>query len=196
MSKTGPAYPTVYAPDREAWRTWLAEHHALEPGALLVYYKKGSEQPSVTYPEAVQEALCFGWIDTTRRALDAARFVQVFVPRRPTSTWSRLNKTYVEELIRAGRMTPAGLRAIEVAQHNGAWHALEAGESLIVPPDLTAALEANPVARGHFEAFPPSVRKYILTWIHAAKRPETRQKRVEQTVQLAAQNIRARGNRP
>lgn len=186
---------SVYAEDRQAWRAWLERHHATSSRVLLVYYKKGSDQPSVSYPEAVKEALCFGWIDTTRRAVDADRFAQVFTPRKPKSVWSRLNKTYVEELIAEGAMTPAGFAKIEIAKRNGSWAALEASEALTIPDDLARALKANPRARGFFAAFPPSIQKYILTWINSARRPETRRKRIEAAVALAAQNIRARGVR-
>ncbi len=188
--------PTVTAHSRAEWRAWLQEHHASAPGVQLVYFKKGSGVPSVTYPEAVQEALCFGWIDTTRRALDAERFRQLFVPRRPKSGWSRLNKTYVEALTQAGLMAPAGLAAVEAARASGAWDRQDAGESGVIPDDLAAQLAANPAAHLHFAAFPPSIRKYILQWIAEAKRPETRAKRIEETVRLAAQNVRVRGARP
>ena len=160
---------------------------------MLVYFKLGSGVPSVTYPEAVREALAFGWIDTTRYVLDERRYQQVFTPRRSGSPWSRLNKTYVEELQAAGLMTPAGLAVIEAARLDGSWGASEAGENLNVPADLQAALDATPVAARHFAAFPASIRKYILQWIAAAKRPETRANRVRATVEQAAHNVRIRG---
>ena len=188
--------PSVTAHSRAEWRAWLHAHHADAPGVLLVYFKKGSGIPSVSYPEAVQEALCFGWIDTTRRALDEARFSQLFVPRKPKSGWSRLNKSYVEALTRDGLMAPAGLAVVEAARLSGAWDRQEAGESRVVPEDLAAALAASPQAQAHFAAFPASIRKYILQWIHEAKRPDTRAKRIEETVRLAEQNIRVRGARP
>ncbi|ULH14261.1 YdeI/OmpD-associated family protein (plasmid) [Deinococcus sp. KNUC1210] len=187
--------PVVGAKNRAEWRAWLAANHDTQGGVVLVYFKLGSGKPSVTYPDAVREALCFGWIDTTRYALDAERYQQVFVPRRVGSVWSRLNKTYIAELESAGLMTSAGRAKIEAAQQDGSWSRLDAGESLEVPPDLQTALLANAEAAQHFAGFPASIRKYILHWIAEAKRPETRQQRIAQTVEQAAQNIRARGER-
>ncbi|MFB9994598.1 YdeI family protein [Deinococcus oregonensis] len=187
--------PTINAANRAEWRTWLAANHDSRAGVVLVYFKLGSGQPSVTYSDAVREALCFGWIDTTRYALDAERYQQVFVPRRRGSVWSRLNKSYIAELEGAGLMTLAGRTKIEAAQRDGSWTRLEAGESLDVPPDLQTALLATPDANRHFAAFPASIRKYILHWIAEAKRPATRQQRIAQTVEHAAQNLRVRGER-
>ncbi len=163
---------------------------------MLVYFKLNSGVPSVTYPEAVREALAFGWIDTTRYVLDAQRYQQVFTPRRSGSPWSRLNKTYVKELLAAGLMTPAGQATIDAAHLSGTWETSEAGESLSVPADLRAAFDADPLATLHFAAFPASIRKYILQWIAEAKRPETRASRVGATVEQAARNVRIRGGRP
>ena len=191
-----PELERVVARSRGEWRDWLARHHHQRSAVMLVYFKLGSGVPSVTYPEAVREALAFGWIDTTRYALDAERYEQVFTPRRSGSPWSRLNKTYVEELSRAGLMMPPGLAAIEAARLDGSWDASEAGESLTVPDDLRAALDANPAAALHFGAFPASIRKYILQWIAGAKRPETRASRIHATVEQAALNVRIRGGRP
>jgi uncharacterized protein YdeI (YjbR/CyaY-like superfamily) len=191
-----PELKRVVATSRGEWRNWLSQHHLSAQAVMLVYFKLDSGVPSVTYPEAVREALAFGWIDTTRYALDAQRYQQVFTPRRSGSPWSRLNKSYAEELDAAGLMTPAGLAAIEAARLDGSWDASEAGESLSVPADLQAALDANPAAALHFDAFPASIRKYILQWIAGAKRPETRASRVGATVEQAAQNVRIRGGRP
>ena len=191
-----PELERVVAGTRDEWRDWLARHHHSCSAVMLVYFKLGSGVPSVTYPEAVQEALAFGWIDTTRYALDAERYEQVFTPRRGGSPWSRLNKTYVEELSRAGLIMPPGLAAIEAARLDGSWDASEAGESLTVPDDLRAALDANPAAALHFAAFPASIRKYILQWIAGATRPETRASRIDATVEQAALNVRIRGGRP
>ncbi len=186
----------VSAANRAQWRAWLEANHALEVGVILVSYKASSGMPSVTWPEAVREALCFGWIDTTRYTLDAARYQQIFVPRRKGSGWSRLNKSYIEELTAAGLMTPAGQAKIDAAQRDGSWARLEVSESLQIPSDLQTALDASAEAARHFEAFPASIRKYILHWIAEAKRPATRQQRIALTVEKAAQNIRVRGERP
>ncbi|SMB90102.1 YdeI/OmpD-associated family protein [Deinococcus hopiensis] len=188
--------PRVTAASRAAWRAWLQENHRTAAGVVLVYHKVGSGTPSVTYPDAVREALAFGWIDTTRYALDEQRYQQVFAPRRKGSPWSRLNKSYVAELVEAGLMTTAGQAAVDAAKQGGAWNVSEAGESGQVPEDLQLALNANPDAARHFAEFPPSIRKYVLQWIAEAKQPGTRAKRIAQTAEQAAQNLRVRGQRP
>jgi uncharacterized protein YdeI (YjbR/CyaY-like superfamily) len=184
-------FEQFYAKDRQEWREWLAKNHATAPGIWLIYYKKGSGKPRVAYADAVEEALCFGWIDSLANTLDAERSIQLFTPRKPKSPWSKLNKTRVEKLIAQGLMTPAGLEKIEAAKKNGLWSAFDAVEDLIIPPDLTEALAANDTARTYFEAFSNSSKKAILWWIESAKRPETRAKRIEETVRLAAQNLKA-----
>ncbi len=188
--------PLFYAPDRQAWRAWLDEHHATARGVWLVYYKKGSGRPRVDYGDAVEEALCAGWIDSRPNALDAERSTQLFSPRKPRSPWSRLNKRRVESLIAAGLMRPAGLAVVEAARADGSWSAYDATEDLTVPDDLASALAADPAAHANFDLFPPSSKKNILWWISSAKRPETRAKRVAETVRLAAENKRANHYRP
>ncbi|MDB5046546.1 MAG: hypothetical protein JWQ08_2596 [Deinococcus sp.] len=195
MGGPPPTLTCITSASRAAWRAWLLEHHQTAQGVVLIYFKVGTGVPSVTYPEAVQEALAVGWIDTTRYALDEQRYQQVFVPRRRGSPWSRLNKRYVAELQAAGLLAPAGQQVIEAAQQDGSWDAAEAGESGQIPEDLQAALDLNPQAVQHFAAFPASVRKYILHWIAQAKQPATRTRRIQQTVDQAAQNVRVRGQR-
>lgn len=191
MTDNENAYPTYYAPDRTTWRAWLEAHHASQPGVWLIYYKKESGKPRVSYDDAVEEALCFGWVDSRPNAIDNEKYMQLFSPRKAKSPWSKLNKARVEKLIAAGLMTPAGLEKIGAAQKDGSWDIYDSVEDLTVPDDLAAALAENPVADMHFRAFPPSSLKNILWWITSAKRPETRAKRVAETVALAAQNIRA-----
>ncbi|OCQ90609.1 hypothetical protein BCD64_28515 [Nostoc sp. MBR 210] len=178
----------IYASDRNQWREWLVKNHLTSLGIWLVYYKVKSGQPSVRYSEAVQEALCFGWIDSKVKSLDENRYQQIFTPRKPKSVWSKLNKQYIEELIAAGLMTEFGLAKIADAKKDGSWTSLDAIEALIVPPDLQQALAANSWANLNFAAFSNSTKKNILFWIENAKRPETRLKRIEQTVTSAAQN--------
>lgn len=180
-----------YPHTRAEWREWLSTNHARSAGVWLVRYKKSSGKPSVDYVEAVEEALCFGWIDSKAKKLDAECNLQWFSPRKAGSVWARSNKERVEKLIAAGLMTPAGMAKIEAAQKDGSWNALDAVELLEIPPDLEQALNAHPLARVHFDAFPRSARRMILFWIASAKRPETRAKRVEETARLAAQNIRS-----
>ncbi len=188
---TMPEIETVYAANRQEWRAWLQANHATSAGIWLIYYKKESGKPRVSYDEAVEEALCFGWVDSRPNAIDDERYMQLFSPRKAKSPWSKLNKQRVEMLIQQGLMTPAGLAKIEAAQQDGSWTAYDAIEELAMPEDLALALAANETARQHFEAFPPSSKKNILWWIESAKRPETRAKRVEETVRLAEQNIKA-----
>jgi len=176
---------------RAAWREWLAANHASSPGVWFTYFKKESGKPRVSYDEAVEEALCFGWIDSVPRKLDAERSMLLFTPRKPRSGWSKVNKERLVRLKHARLLMPAGLAAIARAKENGAWESLDAAEAGEVPADLTEALAQNPAAQAHFEQFSPSSRKVILTWLSAAKRPETRAARLAKIVRLAALGQRA-----
>jgi len=176
---------------REEWRAWLAEHHGSAPGVWLVTFKQHSGEPHVPYDDVVEEALAHGWVDSQPRKLDDRRSQLLVTPRKPQSNWSRANKERIARLTAAGRMTPAGIAAVETAKANGAWTALDDVENLVEPGDLRAALDATPEARRHWDAFPPSARRGILEWIGNAKRAETRAKRVAQTARLAAENVRA-----
>jgi uncharacterized protein YdeI (YjbR/CyaY-like superfamily) len=173
------------------WRAWLEENHARKEGVWLISYKKSSGKQQFGYEEAVQEALCFGWIDSKGNKLDEERTMLWFAPRKPRTGWSAPNKRRIEKLLAEGRMAPAGLAKIEAAKQDGSWSALDAVEALEIPPDLAAALQASPTAQQYFDAFPRSVKRAILDWIRTAKRPETRATRVEETARLAAENIRA-----
>lgn len=183
--------PAFYPRTRAEWRQWLTDHHATAPGIWLVLYNKASGAPTVAYADAVEEALCFGWIDSVSGKLTDGARRQLFTPRKPRSGWARTNKLRVEKLQAAGLLMPAGLRSIEIAKANGAWESLDAVEAMVIPPDLRAALDANPVAADYFGRFSPSPTKIILQWIASAKRPETRARRITETVRLAAQNIKA-----
>ncbi|MEI6665292.1 MAG: YdeI/OmpD-associated family protein, partial [Chloroflexota bacterium] len=185
------AYERLQPKTRAEWRRWLTKHHASAPGVWVVSWKKGAPGVSPPYDEVVQEALCFGWIDSRPLRIDDERHALLYTPRKPRSVWAASNKGRVEQLIAAGKMRPAGLAAIEVAQANGSWDALTAIDANIEPDDLVAALKRNKTARKHWDAFPPGERRRIAYWITSAKRPETRAKRVEETVTLAAQNVRA-----
>ena len=182
--------PMVGPFDRAGWRAWLLANHATSSGVHLVSWRKGSGRTSVPYPDAVEEALCVGWIDAVAGRLDDNRGMVWFTPRRSKSGWARSNKERVERLIAAGLMLPAGLAAIEDAKRTGAWTLLDDVENLVVPDDLAAALDANPPAREHWEAFNRSPRKSILEWIVRANRPETRAKRITEAAERAARNER------
>jgi len=177
-----------YAKDRQAWREWLEKNHVTSNGIWLTYYKVKSSKPSIRYSEAVKEALCFGWIDSKVQSLDKECYRQIFTPRKQTSVWSKLNKQYIEELMEEGLMTEAGLAKIVAAKQDGSWNALDAIEELIVSADLQQALAENEVANKNFVAFSNTVKKNILFWIASAKRPETRLRRIEQTISSATCN--------
>lgn len=188
MPKPDNQVETFYAIDRKEWRSWLENNHHTSLGVWLIYYKVKSGKPSIQYNEAVKEALCFGWIDSKVKSLDEERYMQTFTPRKPKSVWSKLNKQYIQELIEEGLMTEAGFVKIEAAKQDGSWNTLDAIEELIIPADLKQALEANETTNRYFEAFSKSSKKNILFWIESAKRPETRLKRIEQTISSVAQN--------
>jgi uncharacterized protein YdeI (YjbR/CyaY-like superfamily) len=178
----------VYASDRACWRQWLQQNSGNAIGVWLVYYKVKSGIPSVRYSEAVKEALCFGWIDSKVKSLDAESYRQIFTPRKPKSVWSKLNKQYIEELIAEGKMSEAGLEKITVAKQDGSWTSLDLIEALVIPADLKQALETDDTANKNFEAFSQTTKKNILRWIQSAKRPETRSSRIEKTIGAIAQN--------
>jgi uncharacterized protein YdeI (YjbR/CyaY-like superfamily) len=185
----------VEVPDRAAWRRWLVKRHTQRDAVWLLLHKKASDGQSPGYEEAVEEALCFGWIDSTVNRLDERRNLQLFAPRKPRSTWSASNKERVAQLERKGLLAQAGIAAIEAAKENGSWSARDAVERLEEPPDLIAGLDASPAAREHWGTFSPSSRKGILWWIVSAKRPATRARRVEETVRMAAKGLRAQFDR-
>ncbi len=172
--------------DRAGWRRWLAEHHDDTRGVWLILHTKASGRQAVSLDEAVSEALCFGWIDSTVHRLGGGCSALLFTPRRPGSTWALSNKRRVESLTAQGLMTDAGLRVVQAAQRDGSWSALDAVESLQVPDDLARALDACPAARAGFHALPPSTRKTILWGIASAKRPPTRERRIAEAVRTAA----------
>lgn len=165
--------------NRREWRGWLEEHHQIKQSVWVIYYKKNSPKYSMAWSEAVDEALCFGWIDSTRRTLDEERFMQFFTRRKPGSVWSKINKDKVERLIGEGLMTAAGHASIETAKKNGNWNILDEVEDMIMPKDLEKALKAHPGAKIFFMSLSPSVRKNAFYWIAMAKRAETRQKRID-----------------
>ena len=173
---------TFFAPDRQTWRAWLVEHHETADEVWLVLLKKHVARPSVSLDEAVEEALCFGWIDGHLRRIDGQSHALRFTPRGRRSIWSQSNKERVERLVREGRMTPAGLAAVEAAKANGEWDAATAREDLAtVPEDLVAALRAAGIEEA-FRGMPPSQRKMYLSWVNDAKREETRTRRIAETV--------------
>ncbi len=182
---------SVMPASRADWRAWLADHHTTASGVWLVVYKKASGKQTYTFNEAVEEALCFGWIDSLPRALDEARSMLYFAPRKKGSGWSRVNKERIARMEAAGKMMPAGIEKIKIAKTDGSWAKLDAVENLEIPDDLAAAFAKYPPAVDNFEAFPRSVKRGILEWILNAKRPATRQKRILETATMASRNERA-----
>jgi uncharacterized protein YdeI (YjbR/CyaY-like superfamily) len=182
--------PLVHAEDRATWRAWLEANHATQTGVHLVSWKRGFG-PSVPYEEAVEEALCFGWIDSSGGTIDERRSKLYFAPRKPRSGWAATNKARVERLLAAGRMAPAGLAAIERAKENGSWTLLDDVERGAIPDDLAAAFTAaGPGAAANFDAYPKSVRRMLLERIAQARNPETRARRIGEAAGLAARNER------
>lgn len=182
----------LYVPDRAAWRRWLGRHHAKSPGVWLVFDRATHRKDRLPYADAVEEALCVGWIDSTVRPLSDTQYCQLFTPRKPKSTWSKLNKTRVARLEARGLMRPAGRAAIAVARANGAWSSLDQVEALTMPPDLVEALARTEGADAGFASLAPSARKGYLHWISQAKRAETRARRIAEVAKLAAERKRSR----
>jgi uncharacterized protein YdeI (YjbR/CyaY-like superfamily) len=184
--------PWVEAHDRATWRAWLEANHAAAPGAWLVTWRSATKRPTLGYEEAVLEALCFGWVDSTSKVIDEERSRLYFAPRKGRSTWAATNKARVEQLIAPGLMRPAGLAVIERAKANGDWTILESVDRLEVPEDLAAALAAHPPAAATFAAFSPSARKLHLTWLVLARTAATRAQRVAAIAEAAQRGERAR----
>lgn len=171
---------------RAELREWLTANAETSSAIDALIPRRGSSVPGPTYEELVEECLCFGWIDSTQRRHDDDTNAQMIAPRRPSSTWTGVNKARIERLSAQGLMAPSGLHAVEVAQANGSWTVLDSIERGEVPDDLTAALDASPAAREFFDAMPPGVRRQHVWHVVSAKRPETRARRVAEIVQGAA----------
>ncbi|RZL25473.1 MAG: hypothetical protein EOP31_10270 [Rhodococcus sp. (in: high G+C Gram-positive bacteria)] len=186
-------YPIIHAETREQWRTWLTHNHKSARGVWLCSWRNTAGRQRCPYPEAVEEAICFGWIDSTNTILDEERGLQLFTPRRPKSSWTRLNRERAADMEARGLMTDAGRHAIAAAKANGWWTISDQVEDLEEPSDLTAALDRDPRARSNWDGFPPSARKQMLWWIVSAARDATRASRIAHIVSEAAIGQRARG---
>lgn len=182
---------TFHAKTRKEWRKWLESNHQSEKSVWLVIYHKDSETKSVYYDEAVEEAICFGWIDSVAHKRDTESKYQFFAQRKPKSNWSKLNKERAEKMLAQGQMTASGQKLIDLAKQTGTWDALVEVQNSVIPDDLQNRLNENNKALENFLAFPPSSKRIILEWILNAKKEETRQKRIDETVRLAADNIKA-----
>ncbi|MEP7054078.1 MAG: YdeI/OmpD-associated family protein [Actinomycetota bacterium] len=187
MPATRNDLPTIFFATASAWRDWLAAEHQRTPGVWVKMAKKATGITSITHPEALEEALCYGWIDGQRLSFDDTYFLQKFVPRRPRSVWSQINIGHVQRLIDAGRMQPAGLAEIEKATADGRWdRAYQSQSNAEVPPDLQAALDADPQAAAFFATLRGNNKYAVLYRVQDAKKPETRARRIAKFVEMLA----------
>jgi uncharacterized protein YdeI (YjbR/CyaY-like superfamily) len=166
-------------PSRQEWRDWLADHHALSPGVWLTYYKEHAGVTSISYEDSVREALCFGWVDSLIKRLDDRRYARKFTPRKPTSKWSDSNRKRWAELRAAGLLGAAGLSAAPTDNRYA-----ERPKIPDLPVYIARPLKARPKAWAAFQAMPPSHRRQYVTWIHTAKRPETRERRIQESIAM------------
>ena len=180
----------VQPKSRKAWRAWLEKNHASSSGIWLVYAKKHTGIPSLTYAEAVEEALCFGWIDSLVHPIDDSLYKQIFTPRKEKSLWSALNRKRVERLAAGGLMTAAGIKLIDLAKKSGTWEAHAPSETLTIPAELKKALNANASAKKNWPTYTESQRKMFLYMVNGAKRPETRAKRVARVIEIVSKKMR------
>jgi uncharacterized protein YdeI (YjbR/CyaY-like superfamily) len=179
------------AENRSIWRSWLQDNHLGRQSVWLIIYRKTSGQASIYYEEAVEEALCFGWVDSKGNKRDPESYYLLFAKRNPKSKWSKINKNRVAKLLEQGQMYKVGIEVVEAAKQNGAWTALDDIDDLVIPADLKDALDSYSGSFEQFDAFPPSAKKGILEWIQNAKLPETRKKRIDETASLAQKGVRA-----
>lgn len=184
--------PLLYFKNAKEWREWLHENHHSSKGIELIFYRVDSAYESMRWEEAVQVALCYGWIDSTVRKIDHEKRKQAFVPRKIKSVWSKLNKTYIEKLIADNLMHESGHQSIVIAKQNGSWEALDAVENLEIPEDLQLAFTLNKVAFENYLNFSASYRKGYLYWLNQAKREATRQSRIAEIIQLCEANQKQR----
>ncbi len=179
----------IYLPDRESWREWLQENHDCATEVWLIFYKKHTGKPTIAYNEAVEESLCFGWIDSVKHRIDDQKYAQKFSPRKARSTWATSNKKRVARLIKQGLMTEAGMKLVEAAKQNGSWDKLPLAEQTIEMSEaFRAALEALPAAFEHFNELAPSYQREYIVWTASAKKEGTRERRIRKAMQLLEQN--------
>ncbi|MCB2196256.1 MAG: YdeI/OmpD-associated family protein [Bacteroidetes bacterium] len=180
---------TIHCKNRDEWRSWLAQNHKSSDGIWLIYYKKHTKKETVVYNEAVEEALCFGWIDSLIKRIDDQTYMQKYTPRKKNSKWSLVNKKRVEKLIDQGKMTKAGMQEVELARKNGTWDkAYSAKREVKVPDFFKEELQKNKQAYTNFYNFAQSYQNQYLGWILSAKRDETKQKRIQIVIQRCANN--------
>lgn len=176
------------------WREWLHDNHQNSKGVYLIFYKVEHENDSMRWEEAVKVALCYGWIDSTVKSLGDGKRRQYFTPRNPKSVWSALNKRYIEQLINDNLLHESGKKIVDIGKQNGSWTALDNVEKGIIPEDLQMVFDHNPTAFENYQGFAPSYRKSYLYWLNQAKREDTRQKRIQEIIDLCKNNIKSRNN--
>jgi uncharacterized protein YdeI (YjbR/CyaY-like superfamily) len=182
---TSPELPVLEFKDQQVFEAWVEKHHKEIPGVWVRFYKKASGIPSITYDEALDVALCYGWIDSQMKSYDDKSYIQKFTPRKSKSPWSEINRSHVARLIKEGRMQEAGLAAIELAKQNGQWDSAYASPTNTVPPpDFQKALDANKKAKEFFETLSKTQKFYFIYWITNAKRPETKEKRIKESIAM------------
>jgi uncharacterized protein YdeI (YjbR/CyaY-like superfamily) len=176
---------SVCPENRQQWRRWLAKNHSKVDAVWLICYKKEANKPTIAWSDAVDEALCFGWIDSIRKTLDDQRFIQRFSKRKANGTWSKVNKSKVKQLVKSGMMAEAGMKAIQTAKRNGAWTILDDVEKMIIPDDLEKAFRKKPGSKSFFIELSRSVKRVHLLSLAVAKKTETREKRILEIVALS-----------
>lgn len=176
--------------DKKGWRKWLEANHRSKEGIWLIFHKQKSANYNLSWSESVDEALCFGWIDSTKKNIDEERYMQFFCKRKPKSNWSRVNKEKVKVLIESGLMRAQGHKSIEVAKQNGSWSFLDEVEALVIPQDLESELNSHSGAMEYFTSLSKSARKILLYWVVSAKREATRQKRVLEIAKSASEGLK------
>lgn len=186
ITETGTFYPK----SRQQWRAWLEKNHVKKDAVWLIMYKKIADKPSVKWGEAVDEALCYGWIDSKAQTIDEESYRQFFSKRKPKSVWSKINKEKVQQLIAEGKMMPAGYASIEIAKQNGSWTSLDEVEEMVIPKDLEKEFKKYKGSKTFFLGLSKSIKKMMLHWIMAAKKPETRQKRITEIAEHASRNVK------
>ncbi len=184
--------PELYFERDIDWYDWLLNNHNTERGVYLIFYKLGMNIQTMRWEEAVKVAICFGWIDSTVKSLGNGKRRQYFCPRNPKSTWSALNKKYVEALESNGLIHESGYKLIDLAKKTGTWSAMDDVENGIIPEDLQNAFNKNSRAFENYQNFTKGYRKGYLSWLHSAKRDATRKKRITQIIELCANNIKSR----
>lgn len=187
MKLTEEELETFCPKSRQEWREWLQENHHNKTSIWLIYYRKSANIQTISYNEAVDEAICFGWIDSRVKPIDSEKFMQFFSKRKAKSVWSKVNKNKVQQLIEGGLMTKAGFESIEIAKKNGSWVILDEVEELIIPGDLENEFQKKPDAKTYFLGLSRSDKRNILQWLVLAKKTETRVKRIAEIVELADQ---------